>query len=168
MSQRMRLRRPRSWVVLLCVAAGLGLFAAPNASATTSAAPNASAPTSAKCDTQVNDTPSKLVACIQTDDLWNHMKKFQAIADANPSPADGHPSRNSGEPGYKASADYVAKAMSDAGYDVTIQPYTFTYYAYTAPPVFRETSPTAQDYTTGVDWNPGQSVGTTTAAVQPA
>jgi hypothetical protein len=33
------------------------------------------------------------------DDLWNHMKAFQAIADANPSPADGHPSRNSGEPG---------------------------------------------------------------------
>ena len=31
------------------------------------------------------------------------MQAFQAIADANPSPADGHPSRNSGEPGYKAS-----------------------------------------------------------------
>jgi hypothetical protein len=31
------------------------------------------------------------VPCIQTDDLWNHMKAFQAIADANPGP-DGHPS----------------------------------------------------------------------------
>ena len=61
-----------------------------------------------ECDAQVNDTPSKLLPCILTDDLWHHMEAFQKIADDNPSPADGHPSRNSGEPGYKASADYVA------------------------------------------------------------
>ena len=66
------------------------------------------------------------------------MQKFQAIADANPSPADGHPSRNSGEPGYKASADYVAQVMKDAGYNVTIQTYKFTYYAYTGIPAFSE------------------------------
>jgi hypothetical protein len=154
----MRLRRPRSWIVLLCVAAGLGLFAAPNASA---------APRDA-CDTQVNDTPSKLVACIKTADLWNHMKKFQAIADANPSPADGHPSRNSGEPGYKASADYVAQVMKDAGYNVTIQTYKFTYYAYTATPVFSEVSPAPHDYALSDEWNPGQSTGTTTADLQSA
>jgi Zn-dependent M28 family amino/carboxypeptidase len=97
----------------------------------------------------VNDTPSKLLPCITTDDLWNHMKKFQAIADANPSPADGHPSRNSGEPGYKASADYVAQVMKDAGYNVTIQQYTFTYYAYTGIPAFSQTSPTPQDFKGG-------------------
>ena len=51
----------------------------------------ASAITPAQCDTQVNDTPSKLLPCIQTDDLWKHMEAFQAIAHANPSPADGHP-----------------------------------------------------------------------------
>jgi hypothetical protein len=106
----------------------------------------ASAITPSECAAQVNDTPSKLLPCIQTDDLWNHMKAFQAIADANPSPADGHPSRNSGEPGYKASADYVAQKMTDAGYDVTIQTYTFTYYAYTAPPTMSEVSPVAHDY----------------------
>jgi Zn-dependent M28 family amino/carboxypeptidase len=154
--------------VLLCVAAGLGLFAAPNANATTSAAPNASAPTSAKCDTQVNDTPSKLVACIQTADLWNHMKKFQAIADANPSPADGHPSRNSGEPGYKASADYVAQVMTQAGYDVHIQTYKFDYFAYTGIPTLSEVSPTAHDYAVTTDFNPGQSIGTANASLQPA
>ena len=49
------------------------------------------------------------------------MKQFEAIAKANPSPADGHPSRNSGEPGYKTSVDYVAAVMNAAGYDVTIQ-----------------------------------------------
>jgi hypothetical protein len=52
------------------------------------------------------------------------MQNFQAIADANPG-ADGHPSRNSGEPGYKASVDYVAKVMKAAGCNVTIQTYHF-------------------------------------------
>ena len=32
---------------------------------------------------------------------------------------------NSGEPGYKASADYVAGVMRAAGYDVTLQEYKF-------------------------------------------
>jgi hypothetical protein len=128
---------------------------------------SASAITSAECDAQVNDTPSKLVPCIQTDDLWNHMKAFQAIADANPGP-DGHPSRNSGEPGYKASADYVARLMTEAGYDVTIQTYKFFYFAFTGLPVFREISPTSRDYVVSDDWNPGQSTGSTTADLQPA
>jgi hypothetical protein len=158
MPQRVRSRRPCSWVAVLCVAAGLGLFAAPTASAITSS----------ECDARANDTPSKLVPCIQTADLWKHMETFQAIADANPSPADGMPSRNSGEPGYKASADYVAAVMQDAGYDVTIQKYKFTYYAYTGLPVLREVSPTAHDYALNDEWNPGQSTGTTTAALQPA
>lgn len=156
MLKRPRLRRPRWWVVPLCAAVGLGFLAAPNASATTSA----------QCDTQVNDTPSKLVSCIQTADLWNHMQAFQAIADANPGP-DGHPSRNSGEPGYKASADYVARLMTQAGYDVTIQTYKFDYFAYTALPVLSEVSPAAHDYGVSEEWNPGQSTGTANASIQP-
>jgi Zn-dependent M28 family amino/carboxypeptidase len=139
----------------LCVAVGL------------LAPASASAITPSQCDAQVNDTPSKLVPCIQQDDLWNHMKAFQAIADANPGP-DGHPSRNSGEPGYKASADYVARLMTEAGYDVTIQTYKFFYFAYTAIPEFREISPTAHDFVLSDEWNSGQSLGTTTADLQPA
>ena len=156
MPKRLRLRRPRWWVVLTCAAVGLGLAAVPTARA-------AAAP--AQCDTQVNDTPSKLLPCITTDDLWNHMKKFQAIADANPSPADGHPSRNSGEPGYKASADYVAQVMKDAGYNVTIQQYTFTYYAYTGVPAFSQTAPTSQGFVLNTDWGPGQSTGSVTGGI---
>ncbi|MFL5969874.1 MAG: M28 family peptidase [Gaiellaceae bacterium] len=152
------MRQPRSWIVLLCVAAAVALFAAPGASAITSA----------ECDARVNDTPSKLIPCIQTADLWNHMVAFQAIADANPSPADGHPSRNSGEPGYRASVDYVARLMADAGYDVTIQPYKFLYYAYTAVPTFNEVSPAAHSYTLNEEWGPGRSTGVANAALQPA
>jgi len=149
-------------LAVLCVA-GLTILAGPNASATASA----KAPTPAECDARANDTPSKLLPCIQKDDLWNHMTQFQAIADANPGP-DGMPSRNSGEPGYKASADYVAALMTAAGYNVTIQSYKFTYFAYTATPTLKEVSPTLHDYGVVDEWNPGQSTGTANAALQPA
>src|SRR4051812_8074793 len=145
------------WLVPLCCAAAVLLVPT-----------GASAVTSSQCDNRVNDTPETLVPCIQSTDLWNHMKAFQKIANQNPSPADFHPSRNSGEPGYKASVDYVAKLMRAAGYNVTVQPYKFTYYAYTAPPTFSEVSPSAHDYALTTEWNPGQSTGSTgDAQVQP-
>jgi hypothetical protein len=144
------------WLPALCAAAVLCLPA------------TAKAQSNAGCDNRVNDTPGKLVPCITTDDLWNHMQAFQAIADANPG-ADGHPSRNSGEPGYKASVDYVADAMRKAGYDVSIQPYTFTYSSYVGTPSFSEGSPTPRSFTPGTDWNPGSSQGDATGAqVKPA
>jgi peptidase M28-like protein/PA domain-containing protein len=158
MPQRMRSHRSYLSVAALSVALGLALFQLPSASAITPA----------ECDTRANDTPSKLVECIQTDNLWAHMQAFQAIADANPSPADGHPSRNSGEPGYKASADYVANLMTEWGYDVTIQTYKFDYFAYTGTPTFSETSPIPHDYALTDEWNPGASLGTATADLQPA
>jgi hypothetical protein len=151
----MRLRS--SWAVLAGVVVAIGVFAAPSTSAVTAS----------ECDTRANDTPSKLIPCIQTADLWNHMKAFQQIADQNPGP-DGHPSRNSGEPGYKASADYVANLMQQAGYDVTLQKYQFLYYAYTGIPSFSEVSPTAKTYVLNDDWGPGQSTGNANAALQPA
>src|SRR3954469_7859974 len=150
MPQRMRA------FVLLCAAAGIALLATTDASAITSK----------QCLARVNDTPSKLVECVQTNDLWNHMKAFQAIADANLGP-DGHPSRNSGEPGYKASVDYVAAQMAGAGYDVTLQPYTIQYFAFIGTPSFKQVSPTPHDYVFNADWGPGASTGTTTAAIQP-
>jgi hypothetical protein len=127
----------------------------------------ADGPSPAGCAARVNNTPPKLLECIRTADLWGYMKAFQAIADQNPGP-DGHPSRNSGEPGYKASADYVANLMRQAGYDVTIQTYKFFYFAYKAIPTFSEVSPVSHDYTVATDWNPGQSTGTGSAALQPA
>ena len=157
MVPRLKSRRVGVWVTVLCLAVGLVLFAAAGAGAITPA----------ECDAQVNNTPSKLLPCIQTDELMAHMQAFQAIADANPGP-DGMPSRNSGEPGYKASADYVKKVMEDAGYNVTIQTYKFFYFAYTALPVFKEISPTSHDFAVTGEFNPGQSTGSTTADLQPA
>jgi hypothetical protein len=143
------------WSVALCLAVGLLL---PNA---------AGAITPAQCDARVNDTPSKLVECIQTDDLWNHMKAFQAIADANPG-LDGHPSRNSGEPGYWASVQYVADKMEKAGYKVTIQPYKFTYSSFVGTPAWSESTPTPRTFQPGTDWNPGPANGTADGQIEPA
>jgi hypothetical protein len=74
----------------------------------------------------------------------------------------------SGEPGYKASADYVAQVMQQAGYDVTIQTYKFFYFAFAGTPAFSEISPTAHDFTLSTEWNAFDSIGTVTADVQPA
>jgi Zn-dependent M28 family amino/carboxypeptidase len=157
---RSRKRRAR-WYVAPLVVALAALVGAVGPVATTNAAASTS------CDTQVNDTPGKLLPCITTADLWHHMQAFQRIADDNPGP-DGMPSRNSGEPGYKASVHYVARSMKAAGYDVTIQTYKFFYFAYTGLPEFSEVSPTAHTYALSAEWNPGQSTGSTTAPVQPA
>ena len=138
----------------MCVAAGL--LAPAGASATSSTA----------CNARVNNTPSKLVECVRTDDLWRHMEAFWQIAQDNPGP-DDHPSRNSGEPGYRASVDYVANLMRQAGYEVTIQPYTFDYFAYQGVPSMSEVTPTQHDYTLVTEWNPGRSLGNATAQIQP-
>jgi hypothetical protein len=59
--------------------------------------------------------------------------------------------------------------MRDAGYNVAIQQYTFTYYAYTGIPTLSQTSPTPHDYVLGDEWGPGQSTGSVTGGtVQPA
>jgi hypothetical protein len=145
------------------VAAGSLSPVASSANATTPAAdanPKA-------CANRVNNTPKKLVDCVTKDDLWAHMVKFQQIADANPG-ADGHPSRNSGEPGYKASADYVAGVMRAAGYDVTLQEYKFDYFSFVGTPLMREDSPTPHSYGLGTEFNPGPVAGSTTGKLQPA
>ena len=142
---------------LLCLVAA-GLLAPAGASAD---------PTPAQCDARANDTPSKLIECVRTDDLWNHMQAFQAIADANPG-LDGHPSRNSGEPGYLASALYVKDKMEAAGYDVKIQKYKFTYSSFVGTPAWSETGPTPRDFQLVNDWNPGTSNGMADADLEPA
>jgi hypothetical protein len=70
-----RSRSLPSWCLLPCVLA----FAVVPATAS-------AVPTPAECDARANETPSKLVECIQADDLWAHVQAFQEIANANPGP----------------------------------------------------------------------------------
>ena len=153
MPHRVLSRPRRSWlVVVACLA--VCLLAPSVASAD---------PSSGGCNSRPNDTPKKLLPCITKADLWRHMQNFQAIADANLG-LDGHPSRNSGEPGYLASAKYVEAKMKAAGYDVKLQPYTFTYTSFVGTPTFSETSPTPHDFTIVDEWNAATSNGTATDA----
>ena len=85
----------------------------------------------ASCENRVNDTPAKLGSCIAAPTLWQRLAEFQKIADANPGPG-GHPSRDTGTPGYKASVAYVAGLMRKAGYHVTIQAYRYSLYGASA------------------------------------
>jgi Peptidase family M28/PA domain/Bacterial Ig-like domain (group 2) len=111
---------------------------------------------------------SDLVGCITQDGLWAHMVAFQQIADANPG-SDGHPSRNSGEPGYLASVNYAANLLRAAGYRVTIQQYNYAYSGYSTVPLLGEVSPTATDFAYGPDFNITSSSGSgdVTAQLQP-
>ena len=158
-------RRARRLALVTATAVALtsGLTMAGSSASATSSTGDANA---TACANRVNNTPRKLVACVSKDELWAHMVKFQQIADANPG-ADGHPSRNSGEPGYKASADYVAGVMRAAGYDVTLQEYKFHYFSFVGTPLMREDSPTPQSFGLGTEFNPGPVAGSSTAKLQP-
>ena len=148
---------PRVWVATMSIVAAAFVFGTTAASATPP-----------DCSTQVNDTPGKLLACITTSDLMNHMQQFSNIAIANPGP-DGMPSRNAGEPGYLASVNYVKGLMDAAGYKTTVQPYTLDYFAYLSPPTLTQSAPTAQSFALNVDFTTAQSLGTATnAIVEPA
>ncbi|MFD7157913.1 M28 family peptidase [Kribbella sp. NPDC059898] len=157
--------RRRGWGLAMAAAAAVAVTGAltPVASSATGTAD--ANPTA--CANRVNNTPQKLVDCVTQTDLWAHMVKFQQIADANPG-ADGHPSRNSGEPGYKASADYVASVMKAAGYDVTLQEYKFHYTSFVGTPVMHEDSPTPHSFALVTDFNPASVAGSASAKVQPA
>src|SRR4051812_30936800 len=148
MAGRMSERLLRALPVPVCAAA----FALAPAAASAD-------PSAATCDARANDTPSKLVECIQTDDLKAHMQALQDIADANPGP-DGMPSRNSGEPGYKASAEYVAAGMEAAGYNVTTQTEKVDYQAYTGIPSFNAKG---HPYAVDPGGGPGKKLGVATA-----
>ncbi|KIA64727.1 M28 family peptidase [Nocardia vulneris] len=61
----------------------------------------------------------QLADSIKAPAVKQHLDRFQAIANAN-----GR-TRAAGTAGYDASRDYVAGALRQAGYQVTLQPFTF-------------------------------------------
>lgn len=124
------------------------------------------APSEQACQARVNDTPEKLLQCIQPSSLWNHLAHFQKIADEHKG-SDGHGYRDTGTPGYKASVDYVAKLMRQAGYHVTVQQYQYAASEVTGVPQFGTPN---QSYVLTHDWLVAQRSGggTLTASIQPA
>ncbi len=58
-------------------------------------------------------------SCINSEDVLNHLKEFQAIADSN----NGH--RAAGSRGHEFSGNYIAQKLLSAGYKVELQPFFF-------------------------------------------
>jgi Peptidase family M28/PA domain len=123
-------------------------------------------PSETACQARVNDTQEKLLECIQQSSLWSHLAHFQKIANEHKG-SDGHGYRDTGTPGYKASVDYVAKLMRQAGYHVTIQQYQYDASEVSGVPQFGTPD---QSYALTHDWLVAlrSGGGTLTASTQPA
>ena len=96
-------------VVAIASAATLAVGVA-TVSLTAHASPKESTEESQSQDHSTNNAPD-----INVDGVKHHLQKFQTIADDNGG------NRAAGTSGYQASADYVAKTLDDAGFNVTRQ-----------------------------------------------
>ena len=85
----------------------------------------ASAPSSAN----VGVDTSALTNALTVEGILQHMQKFQEFADA------GDGTREASSDGYIDSALYVSQLMTQAGYDVDVQIFPYTYFENTTPPV---------------------------------
>ncbi|HEU5159016.1 MAG TPA: M28 family metallopeptidase [Streptosporangiaceae bacterium] len=77
---------------------------------------------------------------ITAPSVMRHLRALQAIADAN----DG--TRASGTPGFAASRDYVAGKLRKAGYNVTVQPFEFPFFAENSTATLNQVSPDPTTY----------------------
>ena len=84
---------------------------------------------------RANNTPAKLMESVTLENVLHHLAALQIIADAN------NGTRVSGSPGYDLSADYVAQLMSDAGYEVSIQPFQFQTFISLSPSILEQVAP---------------------------
>ena len=128
--------------------------------AATSAIQAQGAPSPQACHARVNNTVAKLLECTQAQELWRHLEDFQAIADQNPGTS-GHPNRDTGSPGYKASVDYVATLMRQAGYQVGIQTYVLPFAQVVGTP---RLTLGGRNYTHAEDWAVARQTGAGTIA----
>ncbi|WP_247597616.1 M28 family peptidase [Streptomyces sp. RKND-216] len=108
-----KLRRVAASVAVLALSVSGAAFAG--------GAAQADAPSAAPGAGEVTATAA--VPDISLANVKSHLNEFQSIADANGG------NRAHGEPGYQASVDYVRGKLDAAGYDTTLQ--TFSYFGET-------------------------------------
>ena len=108
------------------------------------------------CSTRVNDTQEKLLECVTAEGVNEHITAFQAIADAN----DGD--RAAGTSGYDASAAYVADRLEEAGYEVDLHGFDFTFLP---PETLQQTAPSSEIIEAGTI--KGSGSGSVTGPVTP-
>jgi Peptidase family M28/PA domain len=97
------------------------------------------------CDRKTNNTYRKLLECVTLEGVREHQAALQEIADNNDDPF--YPgTRAAGTEGYDESAEYVARLLKDAGYDVTLDPVEFEFIF---PAELRQLTPVQATYETG-------------------
>lgn len=101
---------------------------------------------SKSCDTRVNNTQKKLLECVTIDGAREHQAALQVIADDNGG------FRTSGTKGYDDSVDYVAERMTEAGYDVVVQPFNFNAFIKLGPSELEQIAPGAVSYVEETDY----------------
>jgi len=92
------------------------------------------------CERRNNNTYAKLLECVTVEGVREHQAAFQAIAD------DSEGNRSAGTAGYTASVDYVVDTLEDAGWEVELDEFDFTY---TPPPSLQQLTPVDAVYETG-------------------
>lgn len=105
------------FTLLLPLALGVGACSEGAADPTALAPAGAAEAAQKACDWRVNNNVQKLTECVTLDGVMEHLQAFQSFADANGG------DRESGFPGYYASADYVDQQLTEAGYTVERQPF---------------------------------------------
>ncbi|MET8312404.1 M28 family peptidase [Micromonospora sp. NPDC005173] len=94
-----------------------------------------------------NNSAQKLTKAVTLQGVLRHLDAFQSIADANGG------NRGSGLPGYDASADYVAGLLEDAGYDVSRQPFDFSFFEEFGSTFTRTAPVPATNFVDGTDYD---------------
>jgi Zn-dependent M28 family amino/carboxypeptidase len=89
---------------------------------------------------------SELREAVTAGAIMDHMAELQKIADNNGG------TRASGTPGYDASVEYLQALLEAAGYDVTVQNFTFNSFEELSDPVFERVSPDPVTYTANEDF----------------
>ncbi len=87
---------------------------------------------------------TKLTDAVTVNEIMKHQRAFQQIANQN----DGN--RASGLPGHEASADYVAKRLKKAGYEVKRQKFTFPFFRSVTDPTLTQLTPQEQELETDI------------------
>jgi Zn-dependent M28 family amino/carboxypeptidase len=144
--------RRRLGAVLVALAAVVALLAT---------APGATAISPEACAKRVNNVYHKLLTCVTLEGVRAHQAAFQAIADANDDP-DYPGTRAPGTEGYAESVAYVAGLLEDAGYDVTMDEFEFSF---NFPVLLQQLTPVNAVYPSGSYTNAG--IGDVTGAVTP-
>ena len=86
------------------------------------------------------DDAERLRSAVTPEGILEHARALEGIAAGNGG------NRAAGTPGYDASADYVARELGEAGYDVVVQPFEIPYYQELLPARLEVVAPDERPY----------------------